>query len=41
MCKTVKMIALRKALHEAGLDYAVYKQHGDKMVTINVWIGED
>jgi|TARA_B110000908_G_scaffold102758_1_gene121102 hypothetical protein len=40
MIKTPKMIVLQKALNKAGLDYAVFKEHGDKMVTINVWIGE-
>ena len=41
MIKTPKMIALQKALRKAGLDYAVFKEHNGKMVTINVWIAED
>ena len=38
--KGAKMDLLRKALQQAGLEYAVMKNHDDKMVTINVWIGD-
>jgi|SaaInl47_10m_RNA_FD_contig_51_650552_length_915_multi_2_in_0_out_0_4 hypothetical protein len=36
--KGAKMDLLRKALQQAGLEYAVMKNHEDRMVTINVWI---
>tara|TARA_R110001632_G_scaffold13049_5_gene44912 strand:- start:3117 stop:3263 length:147 start_codon:yes stop_codon:yes gene_type:complete len=36
--KTTKMQKLRDALHQAGIEYAVFKNHENKMVTINVWI---
>lgn len=39
--KTPKMEVLRNALSEADLEWAVFKNHNERMVTINVWIGEE
>ena len=38
---TEKMKKLREALFEAGLEYAINSSHDDKMVTVNIWVGED
>ena len=38
--KTPKMEVLRNALSGADLEWAVFQNHNEKMVTINVWIGE-
>tara|TARA_B100000768_G_scaffold172156_1_gene180132 strand:- start:996 stop:1145 length:150 start_codon:yes stop_codon:yes gene_type:complete len=39
--KTPKMEVLRSALGKADLEWAVFKNHDERMVTINVWIGEE
>lgn len=38
---TEKMQRLRQALYEAKLEYAIVSSHEDKMITINIWVGED